>query len=208
MNKKYRSLVFAGVALLLTATTAAVATYALFTDQKQLTNHLEAGDLKIGLKRTNLEWKLLDDDGYLQLGSDDTVIDFTSATNSNLFGLSEAKIVPQSYVEATLSIENKGSVAFGYWINIFNTDSESNALLSQLEVTVTDGSGNKLNDGQTSLVSGINVGSEASPIGEIAKTDSAKVIKVKVEFKDLEDNNDAMDQTVNFDMVLHAVQSV
>lgn len=207
MNKKYRTIIFAGAALLLTATTAATATYALFSDQKNLVNHLEAGNLKLGLKRTYLEWKLLDEDGYLKSGYSAEVVDFTAASNKNLFGIDNAKIVPQSYVEATLSIENKGSVAFNYWINVFNTDEKTSSLLSQLEVTVSDVAGNVLNGGQT-IANGINLGSETAPLGQIAKTDSAKVIKVKVEFKDLDNNNDAMDQVVNFDMTFHAVQAV
>ena len=46
-------------------------TYALFTDSVSVKNHLQAGNLDIALVRTDLEYAILDNDGYLTTYSDD-----------------------------------------------------------------------------------------------------------------------------------------
>ena len=209
MNKRLRTIILSGAVLLVTAATAAVATYALFSDQATLTNHIEAGNLKIGLKRTNLVKKSLDNQGLLKETTNSEVVDFTKATARNLFDLGiDEKMVPQGFYEATITVENKGTVAFDYFITIKSKDSDTNALLDQLEITVTNAEGTVLNGSKSIVDNDIEIGNSITPIGQITKGSSVDGLKIKVAFKDDENNNDAMDLSVNFDMILHAVQSV
>ena len=59
MNKKMRTLLLACVTILLCVTMIAGGTYALFTDEVRLSNHLIAGDMDITLERIALNGKTL-----------------------------------------------------------------------------------------------------------------------------------------------------
>ena len=76
-------------------------TWALFTDTQKISNHLQAGDLSITLKRISLTKKTLNIQGYLveeQVQKpDDKPFDFTNPTDQNVFGMTaDEKIVPGS----------------------------------------------------------------------------------------------------------------
>lgn len=146
-NRK-RALLVSGSVILLCMTLIVGMTWALFTDTKNLKNHIQAGDLEITLKRTALTKTTLNEKGYLQtkdvqLLTDDPV-DFTKATEKTVFDLEmdkdgkvTEKVVPGSKFTATMQIENHGDVAFGYWIRIDCKDEDvAKALAQQLKVTV------------------------------------------------------------------------
>ena len=140
MTKKFRVLLMACVSLLLSVTLIAVGSYALFTDDITIKNHLRAGKLNITLKRTYLETNYLTANGYLDNNGSDEIVDFTDKTDRNIFDITNADeclIVPGCYYEATMELSNNSNVAFGYWIEIVLTDENPYELAKQLKVEVT-----------------------------------------------------------------------
>lgn len=213
MKRKVRVLLMACMSMLLCVTLIAAGSYALFTDDVTVKNHLRAGNLNITLKRTKLESNYLSADGYLDNDINNEIVDFTNSTERNIFDITDADeslIVPGSYYEATMQLQNNSDVAFGYWIEIVLTDENPYELAKQLKVEVTTYN----DDGQEVVFSkyvneGLLVGSETSPIGKMAVTSSSQTFKVKMTFVDdgnNKDNNKAMGQDVNFDIIVKAVQ--
>ena len=180
----------------------------MFTDTETLHHHLKAGDLDITLTRTNLVSKALNrTTGFLVEASSPADVDFSNTTN-NLFDLTEdSRIVPGSWYEAELRIENKSDVAFRYWLEL-DFKGGSGVLANQLKVTVTTSGGEEK---VAWLRNGFLVGSENEPISILAKG-GAQLFTVKVEFVDDRQtnaditNNDAMNHNAIFDVVIHAVQ--
>ena len=122
-NRKRALLVSASV-ILLCMTIIVGMTWALFTDTQKVTNHLQAGDLSITLKRTELTKTTLNAQGKLvESAPDTTTKNFSNPTDENVFGIVEGeKIVPGTKYVAKMQIENNSDVAFGYWIEIVCTD--------------------------------------------------------------------------------------
>ncbi len=134
-------------------------TYALFTDEAKITNHLQAGTMELTLVRTNYQHNLLNERGFIAdvtpEGSD-ADMDFSEANEENLFGLTaETLFAPGASATANLTISNQkqdavdatitddeavdtsSDVAFGYWLElVVADDSQDVALKHQLEVTV------------------------------------------------------------------------
>jgi hypothetical protein len=217
MTKKFRVLLMACVSLLLSVTLIAVGSYALFTDDITIKNHLRAGKLNITLKRTYLETNYLTANGYLDNDGSDEIVDFTNKTDRNIFDITNADdclIVPGCYYEATMELSNESNVAFGYWIEIVLTDENPYELAKQLKVEVTT-----YNEENEEVVyskyvnEGLLVGNETKPIGIVPVSSASQTFKIKMTFVDdqiaedeIEDNNKVMGQDVNFDIVVNAVQ--
>lgn len=229
MNRiTWKSLLLATMTVMLCVLIISGSTFALFTDSVTYTNHLQAGKLKVGLKRTKLEWVTIDSDGYLKKNTDSTELDLSTVSSANVFGLTdESKIAPLAYYEATLVIENRGNVAFDYTIGFIRNETTNN-LTKQLKVTVKDGSKNvlvtKMMDEFSSTATTFSVKPSAtSSTQTLDNSDTAsEVFVVRVEFVDDGRpvgvstttpvntsfvNNDAMDLAVNFDLVVTAVQN-
>ena len=209
-NRK-RALIVSAAVILLCMTAIAGMTWALFTDTQTVENHLQAGDMKITLKRTELTKTTLDSKGYLTtLPADTTPVNFTNPKDDNVFGLEDGeKIVPGTKYAATMQIENHGDVAFGYWIEVKCTDkSAGEALAKQLKVTVTTDK-----DITGFVGDGLTVtGADGGNVGAVAIGETAN-FTVTVEFLDsaiaengIADNNLAQEQKLDFDLVVHAVQ--
>ncbi len=224
MGVKLRVILVAVVTMLLCVALIAFGTYALFTDQKKLVGHLQAGTLKIELWRTNLTYCSLGADGYEYENNNPEDINFTEATDRNLFDLqSDTVIAPGCYYEATLEIRNAGTVAFAWWLE-FKLSGEASKLSEQIEVTVTqcnqdgtelkDESGAAVFQRNGRLSEGTIVGSETDPVGHFAISGNNLVatFKVKIEFKNLDDdgsiNNLAQDAETAFDLIVNAVQEL
>lgn len=180
-------------------------TYALFSDQVTLTTHLKAGTMDITLERTNLVTTALDGKtGFLVEEEDGELVDFSNPNDRNVFDLEENdKIVPGCSYDASMKITNNTDVAFAYWIEIVNRSSEELVLGDQVVVKV-------VREGYTAVVKineGLSIGSQAKPIGVLAKTDFDE-FNVVLEFLDLTTNNAAQNQSIDFDIVVHAVQVV
>ena len=222
-NRK-RVLLVSSSIILLCMTIIVGMTWALFTDTQEVSNHLQAGDLQITLKRTELTKTNLDSSGYLvktivQKATDPSV-DFSDPTAKNVFGLQTdddgnvtEKIVPGSKFEAKMEISNDGSksdVAYDYWIeivlNVEGLSAEQIAALKldeQLQVTVDSELAN--DPLPQTLDKGLKVGGEDNPIGTLVLNDSDS-FTVTVEFLDLDTNNLAKTQKLTFDLIVHAVQ--
>ena len=209
-NRKRALLVSASV-ILLCMTIIVGMTWALFTDTQKVTNHLQAGDLSITLKRTELTKTTLNAQGKLvESAPDTTTKNFSNPTDENVFGIVEGeKIVPGTKYVAKMQIENNSDVAFGYWIEIVCTDKTNGAdLAKQLKVTVNTGS-----DASASVNDGLTVGSSSNYVGELIIGATAE-FTVTVEFLDsfvaennIDHNDLAQGENLSFDLVVHAVQA-
>ena len=205
---KKRSVLLSALTLMLCLALVASGTYALFSDQVTLKNHLQAGTLDITLIRTNLTTLSLDDTtGFLVETENAEDVDFSAPTTRNVFDITdETLIVPGCVYNAEMQIQNNSDVAFGYWLEIVFDDTVDLTLAEQLKVTVTTVDGNKSISGKLSENAGL-IGEEADPIGILAKTGSA-LFTVSVEFCDLDHsvNNNAKLTSFEFDIIVHAVQ--
>jgi len=210
-TSRTRTLLVSCVVILLNVAIIVGVTWALFTDTQKVSNHLQAGDLSITLKRTELTKTTLNTNGYLvEQPTDTTVVNFSNPTDANVFGLGEnEKIVPGSKFVAKMDIANNSDVAFGYWIEIVCTDKESGAnLAKQLKVTVDTGS-----DASAFVNDGLTVKGESGYVGELGIGATA-AFTVTVEFLDsfvaennIENNDLAKGENLSFDLVVHAVQA-
>ena len=209
-NRKRALLVSASV-ILLCMTIIVGMTWALFTDTQKVNNHLQAGDLSITLKRTELTKTTLNAEGKLVTSAPDTTTkNFSNPTDENVFGIVEGeKIVPGTKYVAKMQVENHSDVAFGYWIEIVCTDKTNGAdLAKQLKVTVNTGA-----DASASVNDGLTVGSSSNYVGELIIGATAE-FTVTVEFLDsfvaennIDHNDLAQGENLSFDLVVHAVQA-
>ena len=214
MTTKKRSVLLSVMTLVLCLALVAGGTYALFSDQVTLTNHLEAGTLDITLTRTNLVTTSLNaETGFLVETENTKRIDFSKPwdpdhpelENENVFDIVDGTlIVPGCEYSADMEIKNNSDVAFGYWLEIVFDDTVDITLAEQLKITVTTVDGTTT--GMLNTSAGL-IGAEADPIGILAKTESA-LFTITVEFCDLDHsvNNNAKSKTFDFDVIVHAVQ--
>lgn len=186
-----------------------LSTYALFSQSILVETHLQAGVLSAKLERTNLKYNDLNEEGLLVDLENEERIDFTKTNQkeNNIFGLSQNKyIVPGSYFEATMVLTNEGNVAFDYWLEINVKEGSDTSLLNQIKVTVST-----IVDEEiitiTYLDNLIEIGSKLKPIDSVMNHES-KTFIIKIEFVNNEDNNSAMEEEVNFDLTVYAVQKV
>ena len=234
-NRK-RALLVSGSVILLCMTIIVGMTWALFTDTRTLTNHLKAGDLSITLVRNSLTTKTLDGDGYLGTEktynsiADGGKVDFTEANNMSVFKLypngqsdnnNTETIVPGSSYSANMTISNNDSdVAFVYWMGVVinSTDEEIGDLSNLVTITVTDPADPtatpKAVDFSNKLMF---IGSDADPIGTMEPGSAPQSFTVTLSFKDSgytidsegnlsTDDNSAMGDNIDFDIVVYAVQ--
>ncbi|MBQ8850435.1 MAG: hypothetical protein IJ011_08910 [Clostridia bacterium] len=227
MYRRKRILLLSSSIILLCACLIAGATFALFTDGRTVSTHLKAGDLDALLVRETGYYTVLNDQGIM---TKHTVgeKDFTNDVTENFFGLDEENdlIVPQSAFEAIFRIENNGTVAFTYDVEITNSDT---ALAKQLyvemgtakRVETTDADGKVtvtyeyseptaegyLNNGVFKLSDSVGT-DEPVIVGGQSELMYARV--TFVDDVDVEDdefiNNNVMDGEADFDLVVSAVQ--
>ena len=210
-NRK-RALIVSDAIILLCMTIIAGTTWALFTDTQTVSNHLQAGDLKISLARTELTKRTLNSVGKLVTSDPDTTrLDFSNPTDENVFGIVEnEKIVPGTKYVAKMEISNKSDVAFGYWVEIKCTDATAGEhLAKQLKVTVNTGTEATAFVNEGLVVKGENDGY----VDELLINES-KTFTVTVEFLDsdvaennIESNDLAKGENLSFDLIIHAVQA-
>ena len=216
MTKSKRSVLLAVLTLMLCLALVAGGTYALFTDQVTLDNHLQAGTMDITLKRTKLTKLDLDaTTGFLKGSVNEEEIDFSepydpndpNAKNENVFDITDgALIVPGCWYTADMKITNNSDVAFGYWLEIVFDEKVDLTLAKQLKITVKTADQSKSITKMLDESAGL-IGAEDDPIEVLPKTGSA-LFTVTVEFVDLDDgaNNVAKAKSFDFDVIVHAVQ--
>lgn len=170
-----------------------------------MTQHLQAGHLTVSLEREKLITKKLQEDGTLKEETNTDRIDFSKSTDENLFGIKDAdRVVPGCQYNASLKLNNLGDVAIQYYIEIVIQKGNETEFLNQLQFTYVD---TKTQTTKTSILSnGLQIGSKEEGLGQILKNESAE-FQVQIEFVNQEgENNEAMNQEVEFDLIVHAVQ--
>lgn len=185
-------------------------TYALFSETIIVSTHLKAGTLDVSLFRENLKYNELDTSGVLINLEDNERKNFTntSTKDDNIFNLNDnVKLVPGNYYEATMSLENSGDVAFDYWLEINLTKGDNTNLSKQIKVTVTINENGIEKEYIRFLNEGVQIGNEKLPIDSVFVNDK-RSFKVRVEFVHDIMNNSAMEEEVNFDLTVYAVQKV
>ena len=215
-TRRKRVLIVSSAIILLCMIIIVGMSMALFTDSKRIRNHLQAGNLEIGLARTYLEYSSLDDYGRLAVTKVEGRVDFTGMTDKNVFGVDATgvKIVPGSYFKAEMELSNKGNVAFTYNLGIQLVD-VPNALTNQLQVTITDHEGKVTTMKLSEMAKGVTINA-----GEMTIKDKAQKFTVMISFiDDIEhnknlaagekpmDNNLAQTQGAVFDLIVTAVQA-
>ena len=207
-NRK-RSLIVSTAVILLCLSIVVGMTFALFTDDEIVNNHLVAGNLDIKLERTFLKSYKLNDDGFLESVDDDSLKEFTNDKDENVFALDGAKIVPLSSYTATMKVSNESDVAFKYWIQIVATKGTDAELASQVDVSVqVKGENGTVTPVRVSK--GLLVGNEHDYVAVVGVGDYSE-FDVTVTFVDDRtdstiNNNDAQGKNLYFDLVVHAVQ--
>lgn len=206
MQKAIRTIAISLAAIALCVALIVAGSYALFTDTVTVNNHLQAGTLDVTLKRTAWSSTTLNAQGYLQTESADESadpVDFSGQTERSVFEMTGGKLAPQCSFEATMQLTNGGSVAFSYWIELVVTEGKDTALVKQLTASIETQTGKT----EQSLANGLLIGSETAPVGEVA-LDDEQSFTVTLTFEDLAstENNTAQNQTVKFDLIVHAVQ--
>lgn len=201
VKKKIRRLLFSCATILMCLTILVAVAYALFTDNINLTTHITTGDLDITLTRTNLTSIVMGPDGKLTKHTNADHIDFSTPSDDNLFDLYEGiYIVPGVEFKATLLVENNSDMEFGYYIELLVSDDSAQELCEQLLVTIT--SGDKKVSG---TLADLQLGAEDDFISSLKIGDSS-TFDIEIIFTDNGNSNAAMDKTVYFDLVVHAIQ--
>lgn len=182
-------------------------TYALFSDRALVKNHLDAGKLEIKLERTKLTaTRLNTTTGLLETPAANTqIVDFTGTNKENLFGLAtDEKVAPGCSFVADMRLTNMGDVAFSFYVEIVLQNPSDAELASQLTVTVTCG----IKTITQKLSTSPKLGSESNGIAVVLVKGTSD-FTVKVSFDNLSDavNNQAQNQSVNFDVIVHATQA-
>ena len=202
MSKRMRVLLLSMVTLLLGVALVVGGTFALFSDQATVNNHLAAGELKVGLFRTSYTQYVLGTDGRMTETTDATTRVDLRTDNAKLFVAEKA--VPTSYYSATIEVSNLGNVAFDYGARVVWTDDTENdedqIIAEQIRITVTVGTTQKA---QFTLAE--CTGNDVA-LGSILAGHAAQSFVVKAEFLNDESNNEAMTATVDFDLQVYATQ--
>ena len=193
-------------------------TYALWSSDVTLNNHLQAGTLNVKLVRTELVQNRLDaNDGIVKekvvQKATDEPVDFTFGTTENVFGMdSEELIVPTSKYSATMCIANDGgSVSFDYNVYLKLGAETDEELAKQLKVTITEQNGNQKSEFLSSLDKKYEIASGKVMVREAENARS--FFNVTIEFVDDQsegvqfDNNEAKGLKANIDLYVEAVQA-
>ena len=202
MTKK-RTLLLSALTALLGVSVAVGASYALFTDQVTVNNHLSAGSLDVGLYRVEYKENVLVADGTMAESTPDTTrVDLTQ--NADKLFVIDDLFVPTSWYETTVEVSNSGDVAFDYGVRILWKDDPSNdkdqIIAEQIQITISVG------DTQKEQFYLCDCADYDVVLGSMLKGDAAEQFTVKAEFVNHDDNNAAMQAEIEFDLQVYATQ--
>ena len=218
--KKSKAIIISVVLAVMSFIILITASVALFSDSVTVVNYLQAGTLEIGLARTQLTGRTADENGILQVTTDLERVDRTNVQtddpNDTVFDLG-AQSVPGVWQEATLEIENRGTVAFDYAVTFFFAEapaagSAAERLAQSLLVTVTDAQGEVLTEEGTTLADVVAQG--AIPLGSISSPNAKYTFRLKIELPLAEDVWDTgagetiMNGALFFNITVTATQKV
>lgn len=202
MTKKTRNLLLCMLTLCLCSVLVVGGSYALFSDKAVVHNRLSAGTLDVGLYRISQSSLSLGADGKLvQTTTPDTTPLNLEDDPKTLFDLQN--IVPMSWYAADIKVENKGSVAFSYEVQLVwtaGTPTET-VLAEQIKITISGADLQTpcefwLSDCATNLIS----------LGTLT-AGTSDVFTIKATFVNDDDvNNDAQGISLAFDMRVSATQ--
>lgn len=214
-TSKVRTLLLACVMIMLCAAMIVGGTYALWTQELKVTNHLQSGKLNVTLERISYTKKYLNESGYLvDEGPQNIPFDFSASTSENVFGINEEtdKLVPGSEYSVRLKLSNNGDVAFTYDI-VLETYEVTNDLADQLLVSVVK---HNRDGADTTVVDSVPLSEYIGENGQVvistqqmAVGDDAKFeFTVKIEFADDDANNyKAQSGKASFDLLVRARQA-
>ena len=202
MTKK-RTLLLSALTALLGVSVAVGASYALFTDQVTVNNHLSAGSLDVGLYRVEYKENVLVADGTMAESTPDTTrVDLTQ--NADKLFVIDDLFVPTSWYETTVEVSNSGDVAFDYGVRILWKDDPANdkdrIIAEQIQITISVG------DTQKEQFYLCDCADYDVVLGSMLKGDAAEQFTVKAEFVNCDDNNAAMQAEIEFDLQVYATQ--
>ncbi len=215
---KNKTLLYSLLSLCVCAALVVGGTFALFSDKVTVNNHLDAGNLDIGLHRTSLKKYELDETTGLMANKPENTdkVDLTK-DNNPVFTMTNA--VPTSRYEATIEVSNLGSTAFDYGVRILwsanqNQDDNDETLAKQIRITITS---TKLTAPVVFMLS--ECAGRDIPLGYLLKNTEAESFTVTAEFlNDIDfnentdnpdnhiSNNSAMLATLTFDVQVYATQ--
>ena len=216
--KKFRTLFVAIATIMLSFAVLAGGTFALFTEEHKITNHMQAGTLKIDLTRTHLRSTVLNANGELVVAEDPSDVpfsgeDYDSQAHPNLFDIDDdVLLVPTCWYEATLEITNNSNIEFTSSVDIIFDDEDSrNELADQLILTVmyTDGT----QPVQMTLGDVPEGGLPLKDFADVSSRSFSFIVKIEFIDTDADDyngtqvNNKAQGQNVYFDLVVKATQA-
>ena len=202
MTKK-RTLLLSALTALLGVSVAVGASYALFTDQVTVNNHLSAGSLDVGLYRVEYKENVLVADGTMAESTPDTTrVDLTQ--NADKLFVIDDLFVPTSWYETTVEVSNSGDVAFDYGVRILWKDDPANdkdqIIAKQIQITISVG------DTQKEQFYLCKCADYDVVLGSMLKGDAAEQFTVKAEFVNRDDNNAAMQAEIEFDLQVYTTQ--
>ena len=202
MTKK-RTLLLSALTALLGVSVAVGASYALFTDQVTVNNHLSAGSLDVGLYRVEYKENVLVADGTMAESTPDTTrVDLTQ--NADKLFVIDDLFVPTSWYETTVEVSNSGDVPFDYGVRILWKDDPANdkdqIIAKQIQITISVG------DTQKEQFYLCDCADYDVVLGSMLKGDAAEQFTVKAEFVNRDDNNAAMQAEIEFDLQVYATQ--
>ena len=200
---KKRTLLLSALTALLGVSVAVGASYALFTDQVTVNNHLSAGSLDVGLYRVEYKENVLVADGTMAESTPDTTrVDLTQ--NADKLFVIDDLFVPTSWYETTVEVSNSGDVAFDYGVRILWKDDPANdkdqIIAGQIQITISVG------DTQKEQFYLCDCADYDVVLGSMLKGDAAEQFTVKAEFVNRDDNNAAMQAEIEFDLQVYATQ--
>lgn len=204
MKKKsfLRAICLSFTALVLSGVALAATTWSLFSDKKEVNNHIEAGDLSVGLTLCSVSGTQTNAAGIPEYFERNTAVDL--GTNSDpVFAFANA--VPGVAQNAVLEIENLGVSAFDCEVRIVALVAEgeaATALAEQIRITVSA-------EGLTPVVFWLSEWEKPESIaslGRLLAGGSPLRFSVKAEFAEGENNNAAKSGELTFDLQVRAVQ--
>lgn len=207
MEKRMRVLLLSVVTILIGVMVLVGGTFALFSDTVTVNNHLEAGSLKVGLKRTNYQQHVLDENGKMHEMSDNTIVDLLD-TKDKVFNITNA--VPTSWYSATIEVSNLGDIAFDYgvrilWNEVGSATEKQIKFAEQIMITVSETNGAQIKEFKL-----VNYDGNDIEIGTISKKSDSTATQsfiVKAEFLNTPDNNETQLITLDFDLQVYALQN-
>lgn len=205
MKKKsfLRAICLSFTALVLSGVALAATTWSLFSDNREVNNHIEAGDLSVGLTLRSVSGTQTNAAGIPEYFERNTVVDL-GKDSSPVFAFTNA--IPGVAQNAVLEIENLGVSAFDCEVRVVTLVAEgtaATALAEQIRITVSA-------EGLTPVVFWLSEWEKPESVASLGRVLAGGLplrFSVKAEFAEGENNNAAKSGELTFDLQVRAVQA-